>query len=301
MANCAGNFFRGSFPEAGSGGSKATQDLPTSHEPPRARRPGGSQRPRRLTRPPGGHPGLSDLSRSPRGRLPLATGGPRGSHETTLPGPPTRRLPQGPGGPRRPPRRLPQPPGGHEAARRSPRTFRPPLKATAPPSYQRPGGGHTERFWVFGCLWPFGLILGLWAGFGHVAGFGLVSGLWSLARFELLAGLGLLAGFERFGPFWACGWFGVFGWLWAFGWFCAFWLVLGRWLALGLWLVLSFWLAWVLGAGFAPLGWFWALGVGLGFFNWFCAFCWLWAKVAGADWGWGQELGAAGWAWPGLD
>ena len=195
VANCAGSFFRGSFPEAGSGGSKATQDLPTSHEPPRARRPGGSHRPRRLTRPPGGHPGLSDRSRSPRGRLPLATGGPRGSHETTLPGPPTRRLPQGPGGPRRPPRRLPQPPGGHEAARRSPRTFRPPLKATAPPSHQRPGGGHTERFWVFGCLWPFGLILGLWAGFGHVAGFGLVSGLWPLTGFELLAGLGLLAGF----------------------------------------------------------------------------------------------------------
>ena len=96
VANCAGNFFRGSFPEAGSGGSKATQDLPTSHEPPRARRPGGAHRPRRLTRPPGGHPGFSDLSRSPRGRLPLATGGPRGSHETTHPGPADQEAPTGP-------------------------------------------------------------------------------------------------------------------------------------------------------------------------------------------------------------
>ena len=102
VANCAGNFFRGSFPEAGSGGSKATQDLPTSHEPPRARRPGGSHRPRRLTRPPGGHPGLSDLSRSPRERLPLATGGPRGSHETTHPGPADQEAPSGPRRPTRP-------------------------------------------------------------------------------------------------------------------------------------------------------------------------------------------------------
>ena len=79
-----------------------------------------------------------------------------------------------------------------------------------------------------------------------------------------MAGFGPLAGFEFFGSF------------------------------LSLWLVLSF------GAGFGPLGWFWALGE-FWAFGWFCAFCWLWVKEAGADWGWGQELGAAGWAWPGLD
>ena len=196
VANCAGSFFRGSFPEAGSGGSKATQDLPTSHEPPRARRPGGSQKPRRLTRPPGGHPGLSDLSRSPRGRLPLATGGPRGSHETTLPGPPTRRLPQGPGGPpgpKRPPR---IPTSFVEATQEAPAAPRRPrgcqeITQDFPTSSEghRPTKPPEARGRPHRAVLGFWLSLALWADFGPL------------------------------GWFWACGRFWAGVWFVAFDWF----------------------------------------------------------------------------------
>ena len=103
----------------------------------------------------------------------------------------------------------------------------------------------------------------------------MVLGLW--AGFGLLVGFGPLAGFVRFGWFWAVGWLWAFGWFWVFGWLGSLGLVLRLWAGFGPWgLVWGFLIGFVPFAGFGPKK------------------LWLIGAV-------GQELGAAGWAWPGLD
>ena len=94
------------------------------------------------------------------------------------------------------------------------------------------------------------------------------------------AGFGLLVGFGLLG--WFCAFWLVlgFGWLWAFGCFGVFGWSLG--LVLGLWAGFGPWVSFGLLVGFVPFAGFGPKKL----------------RLIGAV---GQELGAAGWAWPGLD